>query len=142
MPLFEYKPASRSISARPRRPTTTPDSPLINRVHHKYSAANRCVTRTLTLESSVDGIKRLLSTIANGCTQADCHSLQLELQRRIQDDLSRRKFYQLAPERAKYFGMSNPFGESVSVNFRSAAYDIHEACNCYACDRFDATVYH
>src|ERR1017187_6409653 len=49
MPLFEYKPASRSISARPRRPTTTPDSPLINRVHHKYSAANRCVTRTLTM---------------------------------------------------------------------------------------------
>jgi hypothetical protein len=27
-------------------PTTTPDSPLINRVHHKYSAANRCDART------------------------------------------------------------------------------------------------
>src|ERR1039457_4987466 len=50
MPLFEYKPASRSISARPRRPTTAPDSPLINRVHHKSSPANRCVPRTLTLQ--------------------------------------------------------------------------------------------
>src|ERR1035441_8729783 len=55
MPLFEYKPASRSISARPRRPTTTPDSPLINRVHHKYSAANRCVTRTLTVYEELLG---------------------------------------------------------------------------------------
>jgi hypothetical protein len=48
MPLVRYKPASRSISARPRRPTTTPDSSLINRVHHKSSPANRCVPRTLT----------------------------------------------------------------------------------------------
>src|ERR1035437_3070535 len=48
MPLVRYKPASRSISARPRRPTTAPDSPLINRVHHKSSPANRCVPRTLT----------------------------------------------------------------------------------------------
>src|ERR1017187_1147724 len=50
MPLVRYKPASRSISARPRRPTTAPDSPLINRVHHKSSPANRCVPRTLTLD--------------------------------------------------------------------------------------------
>src|ERR1035441_1290687 len=49
MPLVRYKPASRSISARPRRPTA-PDSPLINTVHHKYSPAKRCVARTLTLE--------------------------------------------------------------------------------------------
>jgi hypothetical protein len=51
MPLVRYKPASRSISARPRRPTTAPDSPLINRVHHKSSPANRCVPRTLTIEA-------------------------------------------------------------------------------------------
>src|SRR5260370_41756236 len=50
MPLVRYKPANRSISARPRRPTTAPDSPLINRVHHKSSAPNRCVPRTLTIE--------------------------------------------------------------------------------------------
>src|SRR5260370_33186242 len=50
MPLVRYKPANRSISARPRRPTTAPDSPLINRVHHKSSAPNRCVPRTLTFE--------------------------------------------------------------------------------------------
>src|ERR1019366_6918886 len=49
MPLVRYKLASRSISARPRRPTA-PDS-LIHRVHHKYSAANRCVPRTLTFNS-------------------------------------------------------------------------------------------
>src|SRR5258708_4296101 len=55
MPLVRYKPANRSISARPRRPTTAPDSPLINRVHHKSSAPNRCVPRTLTL----DGVRVL-----------------------------------------------------------------------------------
>ena len=42
------QPANRSISARPRRPTTAPDSPPINRVHNKSSAPNRCVPRTLT----------------------------------------------------------------------------------------------
>src|SRR5712691_7431469 len=31
----------RSISARPRRPTTAPNSPLIYRVHHKYSAEKK-----------------------------------------------------------------------------------------------------
>ena len=32
----------------PRRPTTAPNSPLINRVHHKYSAVKRCLPRTHT----------------------------------------------------------------------------------------------
>src|ERR1035438_2409275 len=55
MPLVRYKPASRSISARLRRPTT-PDSSLINRVHHKSSAANRWFPQTLTLLPSSSAI--------------------------------------------------------------------------------------
>jgi hypothetical protein len=92
--------------------------------------------------SSSDGAQRLLQKIESGCTQAQCHSLQNELARRIQDEVRRRKFYQLDPDLAKYFGAVDPFGPEVSANFRSASHDIREASNCYACQRYDATVYH
>src|ERR1035437_668253 len=56
MPLVRYKPASRSISARPRRPTA-PNSTLIYRVHHKRSPANRCVAQTFTVFPSDPGAR-------------------------------------------------------------------------------------
>jgi hypothetical protein len=65
-----------------------------------------------------------------------------ELNKRIEHELKRRKFYQLASPMALLFEKTAPFGEAVENSFPSAAHDIREACRCFACDRFDATVYH
>jgi len=65
-----------------------------------------------------------------------------ELNKRIEHDLKRKKFYQLKPETAHLFESVMPFGEAVQSSFPSASHDIEEACKCFACDRYDATVYH
>lgn len=65
-----------------------------------------------------------------------------ELNKRIEHELKRRKFYQLKPELAPLFEDDRPFGDSVFDSFPSARHDLREACRSFACERYDATVYH
>jgi hypothetical protein len=60
----------------------------------------------------------------------------------MQSELMARRFFHLAPEQAKYFNRSKPFGDSVDTAFPSARSDIREAANCIATDRSTAAVFH
>lgn len=53
-----------------------------------------------------------------------------------------RVFYQLSPDRAKYFDQEKLLGDAVDVAFPSARYDIREAGNCMATERNTAAVFH
>ncbi|WP_348267372.1 hypothetical protein P8936_16660 [Edaphobacter paludis] len=96
----------------------------------------------LLLDSAEDQMNRLIKMFASKPTIEQVASGLTELQNRVDDQLARRSFYQLRPETADFFEVQNPFGESVAVCFPSASHDIAEACKCFACDRFDATIYH
>ncbi len=97
----------------------------------------------LLLDSAEDQAVRIMSLFSSDKpTYSQLASAVIELQNRIDDQLGRRKFYQLRPDVADLFENINPFGDQVATRFPSASHDIAEASKCYACDRFDATVYH
>lgn len=98
--------------------------------------------RDLFLDSAEDQAKRMAIILSSNPTIEQLASAFTELQNRIEDQLARRYFYQLKPNAAPFFEVVNPFGELVATSFPSATHDISEGCKCYACDRFDATVYH
>lgn len=72
----------------------------------------------------------------------EMYNMRNDLVNRMVHELKRRSFYQLKPDVAAYFDNTHPFGKEVADNFRTASHDIEEACKCYACERYDATVYH
>ncbi|MBB5340827.1 hypothetical protein [Tunturiibacter gelidoferens] len=96
----------------------------------------------LLLDSAEDQMNRIIGLATSKPTAEQIVSSFTELQNRIDDQLARRSFYQLNPEVAPLFENPFPFGEEVAAKFPSASHNIAEACKCYACDRFDATVYH
>jgi hypothetical protein len=65
-----------------------------------------------------------------------------ELDVRIVDEMEDRLFFYVPPTRAERYNKINSFGEPVSKNFVSAAFDIKESGNCYATGRFTACVFH
>ena len=75
-------------------------------------------------------------------TWADYPRFGGELNKRIEHELKGRKFYQLKPEVADLFDAAEPFGNGVALRFGSAVYDVREACNCFACERYTAAVFH
>jgi hypothetical protein len=102
----------------------------------------RDVFHALSLDSAEDQMNRLIKLFSSKPTGEQLASGLTELQNRLDDQLARRSFYQLRPEVAVFFEDKNPFGDAVATSFPSAAHDIDGACKCYACDRFDAPVYH
>ena len=98
--------------------------------------------RLLSLDSAEDQMNRMIALFTTNPTAEEVASALTELQNRLDDQLARRIFYQLRPQTAHLFEAHNPFGQAVADNFPSASHDIHEACKCYASERFDATVYH
>jgi len=75
-------------------------------------------------------------------TLADYFRFDQDLNKRIEHELKRKKFYQLRPEVAAFFDADDPFGQAVSLRFPGSVHDIREACRSFACDRYDATVFH
>jgi hypothetical protein len=98
--------------------------------------------RVLLLDSAEDQMNRLITMFSSPPTTEQSVRGFTELQNRIDDELARRAFYQLRPDVVALFEDQNPFGERVTASFPSASHDIGEACKCYGCDRFDATIYH
>lgn len=96
----------------------------------------------LMLDSAEDQVDRLISVFSDNPTRDRVAHAMAELQNRIEDQLARRAFYQLKPDVAGLFENPHSFGEKVDLCFPSAAHDIAEAGKCFACERFDATIYH
>jgi len=65
-----------------------------------------------------------------------------DVSRRLRDRLGEQVFLKLLPDRAKYYGLQNGFGIAVQESFPSAAFDVGEACQCYALRRNTACVFH
>lgn len=74
---------------------------------------------------------------------ADMKSELDELHSRIVDELEGRLFFQVSPDKAKFY--NNPreeFGEEAINKFPSIIFDVEEAGKCYALGRNTATVFH
>ena len=96
----------------------------------------------LLLDSAEDQMNRMLKVVASNPTIDQLVNGLTELQNRIDDQLSRRSFYQLRPEVAEMFESLDPFGQEVSLRFGNSVHDMREASRCFACERYDATVFH
>jgi hypothetical protein len=98
------------------------------------------------LLSASDHIEDMLLRIrlpnSGAVTLADYFRFDAELNKRIEHELKRKKFYQLKPDVAGLFEAAEPFGTSVALRFGSAIYDIGEASKCFACERYTASVFH
>lgn len=97
------------------------------------------------LLSASDHIEDMLARMRapiGAVSVADYFRFDAELNKRIEHDLKRKVFYQLRPDAAKLFENEDPFGQQVSLRFPCSIHDIREACRCFACARYDATVYH
>lgn len=60
----------------------------------------------------------------------------------IYREMHGRMFMYIPAERARFYGAASLFGDKVSANFKSAAFDITEAGNCLAAARGTACVFH
>ncbi len=65
-----------------------------------------------------------------------------ELERVVEDEVSLKTYFELAPDQALMFAATSPFGDEVRTAFPSAIFDIEEASKCLALDRATASVFH
>jgi len=65
-----------------------------------------------------------------------------EIRNRIRDELSLCLLLHVPTENREAYENPDPFGDKVTANFSSAAYDIEEASKCLALDRSTACVLH
>jgi hypothetical protein len=95
------------------------------------------------LDSATDQIDRMLVALESYPISWD-ESIRMEAEfvNRFEDELKRRTFYQLRPEVVDLFEAVAPFGDDVEHRFTDALWDIREACKCFACERYDAMVFH
>jgi hypothetical protein len=91
-----------------------------------------------SVSSQLDRIKQL----DNSRRLSDLQRAFLELKNRFCDQLQKRWLLYIPTSKVPYWENAEKFGEEVGRKIPSAAYDILEACSCYAVGRYDATVYH
>ena len=123
--------------------TQMPDS-FINQMPQVLGKLKLDCDESLLLSAS-DLIEDMLEanrTSGGRITWGEYWKFDGELNKRIEHELKRKKFYQLRPETSHLFDAVLPFGETVQMSFPSASHDIAEAGKCFACERYDATVYH
>jgi HEPN domain-containing protein len=95
----------------------------------------------LGLEFTSKGITRFIETLKNATSDSVKQFLE-ELDNRIDDELDSISFFFQKSSKLKFYDHPAAFGELVHQKFPSAEYDIREAANCFALDRYTATVMH
>lgn len=97
----------------------------------------------LDLHLSLDHAKRITRDVVDERLKyGDFARALKELSARIMDEMQRRQYFYVHPDKAKYFGVKEAFGPEVAVAFPSAIVNIEEAGNCLALARGTACVYH
>jgi hypothetical protein len=59
-----------------------------------------------------------------------------------EQEMSLHRYFEVAPDKARYYVDVEPFGAEVANKFPSTAYDAIEACRCFALGRNTACVFH
>ena len=87
---------------------------------------------------------RWLGEVAKTKTVEDCWSDFHGLNSRFLDEVDGIKFFYVPPDKLRFYTGKAPLTdmEGVEIAFPSAAYDLREAGNCFALDRFTAAVMH
>jgi hypothetical protein len=99
----------------------------------------------LGLDSAIDQLNRVDTAFERSfplITFGELDALETELANRITDELERALLLHVGPSVAKYYGLTSPFGEVVSVAFPDSIIDTEEAGNCLALGRDTACVMH
>lgn len=96
----------------------------------------------LKMEFSWHGADRLLKRINRGEPGSELAQQIENLDERIIDELSPKVFLYQNKRSLEYYEKPSPFGERVALHFPSVEYDIREASNCLALERFTACVMH
>jgi hypothetical protein len=98
---------------------------------------------SLNLDFALAQIERIRSFCNPDTFPAEVGTALKELENRIEDELKRRTFFFVAPERAKYFETDPPpFGKAVQDRFPEAIADTEDASWCLGFGRSTAAVYH
>ena len=94
------------------------------------------------LDSGQARIKRILDFVGSKTTIRECQNELRILRETIEDQISKRQFTFISPEKVAYFENPMLFGDKVKAAFPSAAYDIQEAGTTYAVGLNTACVFH
>jgi hypothetical protein len=97
---------------------------------------------TLNLESGLDQIRRMYGLCKPETSPSDFGNALKDLENRIEDEIKRRSFFFVPPERAKFFETEYPFGKQIKNRFPKLTEDISEASKCLGAGRFTASVFH
>jgi len=107
--------------------------------------------QTFKAECEKSGFERplerfsILGLAGDGLTQCSFGVLKHELEELLaaaNRETARRKFFVLTLSEAAHFNKKYPFGEAVYNAFGSSVHDAREAWNCYALNRYTASVFH
>jgi hypothetical protein len=101
--------------------------------------------RASRLDLSADLVDELMDKLdarTLAVTWGDYFRFEAEIHKRLEHELKRKTFYQLNDDVASLFEADDPFGRDVSIHFASSVRDLKEGCSCFACERYDASVFH
>ena len=88
-------------------------------------------------------LKENLQAKDSSFTYGDLERAYSSLQARVRDELSLVKFLVIGQDRQRYYAQVEPiFGAEVTNKFPSTAFEIDEACKCFALSRSTAAVFH
>jgi hypothetical protein len=97
---------------------------------------------TLGLPMTEMGLRRFQEDLLDTYTGLQIGSAIEELAERFHDEMQTITFLYVKAEKLKYFEKESAFGAKVHEGFPSAEYDIQEAANCFALNRYTASVMH
>ena len=98
--------------------------------------------RELGLRSTEQGTIRLLGLLEGDLSHDEKHRHIQTIAERFHDDIVSLILFYLPTSKLAYYNKTDLFGEDFKTRFPSANAEIIEAGNCFAFDRFSATVFH
>src|SRR6266481_8369805 len=122
--------------------TYTPDGLKAEMKRILAEVKNLCGQLQLSTAEERQVLFSRLLVDSTGCSLPHLQSELRALQATVSNELSRRKFAFIPPEKVEFFETTNAFGLRVCIAFPSAEIDIKAAGNCLAADLDTAAIFH
>jgi hypothetical protein len=94
------------------------------------------------LSYCVPHVRRMLQALDEGVSYREMYAMAGQMQDRLNDELTSVVLLRIPADCAALYDQEQLFGQVVADAFPSAKFDIWEAGNCFAAERFTASVFH
>jgi hypothetical protein len=98
---------------------------------------------SLGLTSSAITARKIIDLLSkNDCSHGKLGELVKELQERVIDEFSARRFFSMSDQEAAFYNNPRDGWELVIQRFPKVSIDVEESAKCFACERYGASVFH